>query len=165
MTKFTNLLERSKAITRFAQVERLTQDQVYELFFECFVSYGEIFIERLKHGQHLRHVISSYKHIPEFKVLRPSDIHRIVFTSRKMAYWFAFQWWMAIDKQVSEKRIDKSELIIETMFMGRIPSAITMEEILYEQKPKKGSKDLLLPEGQISKPSATEVGARVAVNS
>lgn len=141
-------MEKSKAIKRFAQVERMSQDDIYELFFECYSAYEAIFVERIRYGSHLRRIITEYKHIEEFRILKPSQLGRIVFTSKAMAYWFAFAFWKAIDTQVSTGNIDRAELQLTLTFYPNIPSAQIMEEILYEQKSKKASADSLLPEGQ-----------------
>lgn len=142
-------MEKSKAIKRFAQVERMSQDDIYEFFYECYSAYEAIFVERIRYGSHLRRIISEYKHIPEFRVLKPSQLGSIVFTSRKMAYWFAFAFWKAIDMQVSTGNINRAELQLSLMFYQHIPSAQIMEEILYErQKNQKPGTDTLSAEGQ-----------------
>lgn len=143
-------MEQSKAIKRFAHVERMTQDDVYEFFYQCYSAYESTFVERIRYGSHIRRIISEYKHIPEFGLLKPSQLGRIVFTSRRMAYWFAFAFWKAIDTQVSNGNIDRAELQFSLTFYPNIPSSQIMEEILYEQKTKKASADTLLPEGQTS---------------
>lgn len=142
MNKFKNLMERSKAINHFAKVERMSQDEIYELYFESFKAYETIFTERIRYGSHLRRIISEYKSIPEFGILKPSQLGRIIFTSRKMAYWFAFAFWKAIDAQVSSGNIDRAELQLSLTFYPHIPSASIMEEILYEQTTKKADDSL-----------------------
>jgi len=164
MTKFTRTLEKSKAINRFAQVERMDQDDIYEFYYECYCSYADMFLERLRHGGNLKRILAEYRDIPEFGVLKPSQIGRIIFTSRKMAYWFAFMFWQAIDRQVISGNIDRAELQLELTFIGRIPSATTMEEILYEQR-KKSPTDLLLSERQTSETERTATFAGASVNS
>jgi len=164
MSKLKTLLTRSRSINQFATVCRMNEDDVYEFYLECYLSYRDTFIERLKYGRQFKRVITRYRDIPEFKVLHPSDISRIVFTSQSMAYWFAFQFYTAIDNQVSEKRIDRSDLLIEMTFLNHIPNEFTMEDILNEQR-KKSTTDLLLPERQDRPTQETEVGTRIAVDS
>lgn len=165
MNKFTRTLEQSKSIKRFAQVERMSQNDIYEFYYECYCAYTDMFLERLRHGLSLRKVLSEYRHIPEFGALKPSQIGRIIFTSRKMAYWFAFMFWQAIDRQVISGSIDRDELQLELTFMGRIPSAKIMEDILYEQKTKKAAANSLFPEGYAGKAEGKKAEARVGINS
>lgn len=139
MDKFNRIIEQSKAVHRFAEVEQMSTAQLYEFYYECLCAYRDMFQERIKHGFELRRVIKAYKHLDEFRFLRPSELSRIVFTSRTMAHWFAWMWWRAIDEQVSANQIDKKELQIRLTFMSDIPSAETMEEILNEQKSKKAA--------------------------
>ena len=163
MSKFKTILTRSKSINQFATVCRMNEDDVYEFYLECYLSYRDTFIERLKYGRQFKRIITRYRDIPEFLVLHPSDISRIVFTSQTMAYWFAFQFYSAIDNQVSEKRIDRADLLIEMTFLNHIPNEFTMEDILNEQR-KKSTTNLLLPERQVAEPETAEVGTRIAVN-
>lgn len=165
MNKYTRLLECSKAINRFAQVERMDQDDIYELFYSCYCSYADMFIERMRNGVNLKRILTEYKQLPEFGILKPSQISRIIFTSRKMAYWFAFMFWQAIDRQVIKGNIDRDELQLELTFIGRIPSAEKMEEILYEQRTKEGTTNLLLSEGYAGNLESQKVSTGIAIDS
>lgn len=156
MDKFNRIIEQSKAVRRFAEVEGLSTGQLYELFYECLCAYRDMFQERIKHGYELRRVIKAYKHLDEFRFLRPSELSRIVFTSRTMAHWFACMWWRAIDEQVSANQIDKKELQIRLTFMNDIPSAETMEEILNEQKSKKDAARRIFSARQVAETSLAE---------
>lgn len=164
MDKFNRIIEQSKAVRRFAEVEGLSTGQLYELFYECLCAYRDMFQERIKHGYELRRVIKAYKHLDEFRFLRPSELSRIVFTSRTMAHWFAFMWWRAIDEQVSSNRIDKKKLQIRLTFMNDIPSAETMEDILNEQKSKKAAAHRVLSERQIENASISQSRTGKAAN-
>ena len=130
--QFKNTIEKSKAIHRFMQVERLSTDQVYELYFECFCSYRDMFLERIRHGYELRKVIKTYREIPGFMKLSPSDLEKAVFNSPVMHSWFAFRFWQAIDMQVLTGKTDQGELVISLTYLNQIPAAYTMEEILHE---------------------------------
>jgi hypothetical protein len=163
-SRFTRILEQSKSLRRFAEVERMNQDQVYEFYYECFNAYRELFMERLRHGRHLHQVITKYRHIPEFQALRPSEISRVIFNSPTMAYWFAFMFCQAIDRQVVAGTIDQTELQLEITIMSYIPSAQTMEEILNEQKSKETAADPLLSEGYAGNMEGQKAAVRVAVN-
>lgn len=136
MNKFTTMLERSKAIAHFAEVERMSQNDIYEFFYECYCSYADLFMERIRHGGELKRILSEYRHIPEFMALKPSQLRPVVFNSRKMAYWFAFMFWQAIDRQMINGAVSRYDLQTQLTFSGPIPSAKIMEEIIYEEKQK-----------------------------
>lgn len=136
MNQFSNILEKSKAIHRFMEVERLTQDQVYELYLECFCAYRDMFMERIHYATELRRVLAMYKPIPEFGTLKPSELKQVVFTSALMHKWFVFRFWQAIERQVTTGRIDAVELQLQLTFINQMPSTEYMEEILNDKKEK-----------------------------
>lgn len=132
MSQFKNTIETSKAIRRFMQVEGMTLDQVYELYFECFCAYRDMFVERIKHGYELRKVISTYRKVNGFMQLSPAEMEKAVFNSPVMHSWFVFRFWQAIERQVTTGKTDQGELVIALTYMNQIPTAYTMDEILHE---------------------------------
>lgn len=134
MKQFNDIIEKSKVIARFAQVERLSTDELYELYFDCFCAYRNIFSERMHFSRRLRQVISAYRDIPAFMSAGVTQVQRIIFNSQVMHRWFALRFWLAIERQVTTGQIDKTELINELAYMNIIPSRATMEEILNGRK-------------------------------
>jgi hypothetical protein len=163
MNRFTNIMEHSRCIKHFAAERGLDQDAIYSLYVDCFVEYRENFKQRLHFGKQIHQIISEYRHIPEFNVLRASELTRIIFRSDAMAHWFAFIFWRAIDKQIQNSRADIGDLMIELKFSGAIPSTEIMEEILYEQRTKKITRDRLQSQSEASEAGREESRTGIAV--
>lgn len=136
MTAFEKTLTKSKAINRFMKIEGLSQDAIYELYINCYFSYRDMFMERIRYGAQLRLVISTYSAIPRFRRLAPRKIETIVFNSPVMHQWFAFMFWTVIERQVTTGRINKAAVIDELTFMNQIPTALTIIEILMKAEPE-----------------------------
>ncbi|PTN08068.1 hypothetical protein C8N47_111108 [Mangrovibacterium marinum] len=132
MTRFNEILDKSKTVQRFAQLENMSSDELYEYTFECFCSYMDMFKERLTFGSQTNKMIAAYGKIQAFKVLTPSELISIMFTSAHMQLWFAYRFWAEADKQVVRQCVDREELFLTLTFMGAIPKTNLMEEIINE---------------------------------
>lgn len=132
--KFKTIILESKAIQRFAEAENLSENELFEFFFEAYCSYMGMFKERLSYGRQLNRVMSSYRNLRAFKVLTPRELVERMFKSEMMQNWFAYRLWAEIDKQVRNKAIDKAELLLAVTFMNAIPTTNQMEEILNEKR-------------------------------
>lgn len=140
MQPFKETIENSIAVKRFMQVEGLTLDGMCELYLECFCSYRDMFMERIRYGAELRRIIDTYKDIPEFGSLKPSQLQPIIFNHPLIHSWFALRFWKEIEKQVTTKMIDAAELQLQLTFMNQIPGREAMEGILNEKKFNQGRK-------------------------
>jgi hypothetical protein len=134
MIPFKETIENSIAVKRFMQVEGLTLDGMCELYLECFCSYRDMFMERIRYGAELRKIIDTYKDIPAFGMLKPSQLQPIIFNHPLIHYWFSLRFWKEIEKQVTTKMIDAGELQLQLTFMNQIPSREAMEGILNENR-------------------------------
>ena len=128
--KFDEILFNSKAVARYCKLERLSTDDLYELFFHCFSSYIDMMKERVKNGRELNRIISTYRHIQPFRDASPERLFGKLFTSPRMHAWFARRMCAEMDKQIINNHTDTSELWVSITFTSVIPVAKTMEEIL-----------------------------------
>lgn len=129
---FKDVINNSKAVSRFAYVQNLTHDEVYNLYFESFCSYIEMFRERLKYGRNLQKVIAAYRGIDAFRGNSAREIVEAMFKSKHMHLWFAYRFLAAIDKQLMEQHTSASELMLALTFSKDIPTKQNMEDILNE---------------------------------
>lgn len=134
MIPFSETIEKSIAVQRFMQVEGLTEDGLCELYLECFCSYRDMFMERVRYGAELRRILNTYKAIPEFGKLNPSQLQQIIFSHPLIHAWFALRFWQAIEKQVTTRMINAGELQLDLTFMNQIPTREAMEDILHGEK-------------------------------
>lgn len=131
---FNEILDNSQAVQRFAKIEGMDSDQLYEFFFECFCGYMDMFKERLSYGREINRIMSSYRAIDAFKVLTPRELIKRLFNSCHVHIWFAYRFWAEADKQIANKRVNRDELQLTLTFMGAIPTTKLMEEILNEYR-------------------------------
>ncbi len=124
------MIDNSNIINRFMDAEHLRHDDLYELFFECFCSYMEVFKERLKYGRHFKQVLTSYREIPAFMESSARVITNRMFLNHRMHKWFAYRFWKEIDKQVSDGKVSKNDLLVSLTFINAIPTKSLMEKIL-----------------------------------
>jgi hypothetical protein len=149
--KFNEILNTSNAISQFSKNKGLSEDQLYELFFECFCSYIEMFRERLRYARNLKRVISIYKEIKAFGECTPEQVVQAMFSSPHMHRWFAYRFQEAIDAQLIEKKTSKNELQLTLSFMGAIPTKKSMEEILNGKEFEHQSRMVCQPQKEKSK--------------
>jgi hypothetical protein len=128
--QFNEIIFTSRAVRRYMQVERLSDNEVYELFFNCFCSYIDMMMERLKTGRELNRMISAYTGIAEFRSATPEKLFKTLFTSPHMHAWFAYRFVFEADKQLLSGHTDKDELWLSLAFSSAIPVAEKMKQIL-----------------------------------
>ena len=155
MPRFNEILDKSKAVNRFAQLEGMSSDELYEYVFECFCSYMDMFKERLSYGREINRVMSAYREIDAFKVLTPRELVERMFASNHMRIWFAYRFWAEADKQITGRKVDRNELFLALTFTGAIPTTKLMEDILNEYA-NRGERDANLQAGGVR---ATASGA------
>ena len=127
---FKQVIFESKAVSRYMELERLTEDGILELYFNCYCSYMEMMKERIKCGRELNRILAAYKHIDAFRQASPRQLFQVMFNAPALHRWFAYQFRAAIDKQIINNHTDKDELWVSLTFTHIIPTAKTMEDIL-----------------------------------
>ena len=128
--QFDQILFTSRAVRQYMKVERLSEPEVYELFFNCFCSYIDMMMERLKTGRELNRMITAYTGIAEFRNATPEKLFRTLFTSPHMHAWFAYRFIFEADKQLMAGHTDTDELWLSLAFSPAIPVAAKMKQIL-----------------------------------
>lgn len=131
--QFKEIITGSKSIRRFAELENMTGDELFEFVFECYYEYMEMFKERLKYGRDINRIMSAYRSIDAFRVSTPKELINTMFDSEHMKRWFAYRFWSEADKQVREKLVDKIELKNTLVFMSAIPTTKLMEDIFNDK--------------------------------
>lgn len=155
---FKEVLFESKAVRRFMELERLDEDGIIELYFDCFCSYMETMKERIKCGRDLSRIISAYKDIQAFRQASPQHLFTTLHKAPDMHRWFACLFRAEIDKQVINNNTDKDELWVSLTFTRAIPTAKLMEGILNERTGK-GNRTGAIP--AVGKTEAGEETRRV----
>lgn len=130
--QFNDILNQSAIVHRFAALEALSENDLYELYFESFCSYIAMFRERLKLGKELRKVLVAYKDIEGFGSRTPEEVVKAMFVSPQMHRWFAYRFIFEIDNQLTAGNTNKNELANGINFASAIPTKIHMQDIINE---------------------------------
>ena len=136
--EFKEIIENSRSIRRFIQIENMDCNEFYEFFFECYCAFLETFKERLKYGREINRVLKAYRDIDAFKVGSPKELIDRMFNSGHMQIWFAYRFWAEADLQVRNKIVDRDGLLLSLSFTNAIPTTQLMEEIFNEPKDRGG---------------------------